>query len=174
MKTILTFCLYCSLQLLSLCIRAQETNTCDCLVLMNPDFSGKTELYDNKGNIIKYLEHNFRYEDFIVFHLKEDNDSLFKVTARYSLVKGGVSKGWIKKSAVIGTYLTSYKGNIAIYSEPSKKSNKSTIPEWTNQLVQISACKSNWVKISLWQKGKLYIGWIPPETQCANPYTTCN
>lgn len=174
MKTILTFCLYCCLQLLSLCIHAQETNTCDCLVLMDPNFSGKTELYDNKGNITKYVEHNFRYEDFIVFRLKEDNDSLFKVTARYSLVKGGVSKGWIKKSAQIGTYLTSYSGNIAIYSEPSKKSNKSTIPEWTNQLVQVSACKSNWVKISLWQKGKLYIGWIPPETQCANPYTTCN
>lgn len=173
MKIISTFCLYGCLQLLYFYSNAQTTNTCNCLVLMDPDFSGKTELYDNKGNIIKYVKHNFRDEDFIIFRLREDNDSLFNVSAMYTLTNG-TSRGWVKKSAVIGTYLTSYTGNIAIYSEPSKKSNKSTIPEWTNQLVQVSACKSNWVKISLWQKGKLYIGWIPPETQCANPYTTCN
>ncbi|MFY0254845.1 hypothetical protein ACDQ55_12915 [Chitinophaga sp. 30R24] len=140
---------------------------------MNPFFKGKIGLYDKTGNLIRYLKHNIKDEDFIVFEVTEDSDSLFNVSVIYSIA-GTTFKGWIKKSNVIGTYLASYTGNIAIYDEPNKKSQKSIISDWTNELVVVSACKSKWVKISLLQKGKKYLGWLPPESQCADPYTTCN
>ncbi|WP_212002736.1 hypothetical protein [Chitinophaga sp. HK235] len=165
--------LFCCFQLLFFPLKAQKRDSCDCYVLMNPDFKGKVGLYDKKGNLTKYLKQNFKDEDFIVFQVLEDSDSLFNVLAMYSIA-GNIAKGWVKKSDVIGTYLASYGGNIAIYDEPDKKSKKKIIPDWTNRLVAVSACKSKWVKISLLQKGKKYIGWLPPESQCADAYSTCN
>lgn len=34
--------------------------------------------------------------------------------------------------------------------------------------------EGKWLKIKAKINGKKYVGWIPPEEQCCNVYSTCN
>ena len=40
--------------------------------------------------------------------------------------------------------------------------------------IEVLDFENNWLKIKFNYKGRSYNGWLPPEMQCANPYTTCS
>ena len=40
--------------------------------------------------------------------------------------------------------------------------------------VEVIDYEGEWLKIRFKYKGAFHIGWLPPEMQCANPYTTCS
>ncbi len=108
-----------------------------------------------------------------------DNDSLdfLHVIIGFALTEDSYISGWVKKSKAIGTYARNYRSDetLYLYSKADTKSKIfSTIPDWTNQLYTIEKCYKEWVFVSIKYKGKIKKGWLQPDKQCENPYTTCN
>jgi hypothetical protein len=147
----------------------------NCEVLIDVNYKGYINIYDINGKIIKKLKHNFKEEDFVTLTIIGKNDSMYNVTAYYC-IKGGVIKGWVKKNTPqIGTYSRGYSSAVTLYSKPDKYSKiQSTIKEYSPKLMHIKDCENNWVYVSVIIAHKKYEGWLSPDNQCANPYTTCN
>ncbi|MBS1652914.1 MAG: hypothetical protein JSU07_12985 [Bacteroidetes bacterium] len=172
MKYLLTF-----LSLFSICfeICAQEKINSQCSsILIDPQYKGGIKIYDKPGgNQIKIVKHNFTNEDFLFATIYDENDSMFYVTVSYE-ISGDIANGWIKKGDKLGIY-TKYYTALALYTEPNKESKvKIIIKKYTNSLFEVASCKNHWLKVLTKIKGKKICGWLAPEFQCANPYTTCN
>ena len=86
------------------------------------------------------------------------------------------NEGWIKKSEPIGIYGRNYGDTpLNLYTKPDKKSIvKTTINEWYNDSYRVLKCKNNWMYVKLKIRGEVHEGWLEPNMQCANQYTTCN
>lgn len=81
---------------------------------------------------------------------------------------------WIEKGTV-GINSRNHDGQtVNLYNEP--ESSSKIIGQFTNiqTLVVWDACE-NWAYVEVKdENGKKLKGWLSPEDQCANPYTTCN
>jgi len=163
---------------LSLTIKCFGQVNCNCGAIINIDFKNDVSILDKpNGNIIKKLRHNFEEEDFLILTIKKDTVGYFKVEISYSIKENSNIIGWIKKDTNIGTFAKNYsqKEKLNLYSKPNKKSKiNSNVPNWTNQLYVIEKCSEKWVYVKIKYKGKIKEGWLEPEMQCDNPYTTCN
>ena len=47
-------------------------------------------------------------------------------------------------------------------------------PFYSSKDIEVLDFENNWLKIKFNYKGRSYNGWLSPEMQCANPYTTCS
>ena len=152
-----------------------KTEKLDCVVLLDINYKGEVNLYDSKGKIMTKLKHNLAEEDYITFKIIGKNDSMFYVEASYS-IKGFIEKGWIKKNnSKIGIFSRAYNSELNLYEKPKETSKiKSSIKEYTPQLLHIKDCQDNWLLISDTISAKKITGWISPNMQCANAYSTCN
>jgi hypothetical protein len=163
---------------LSLTIKCFGQANCNCGAIIDIDFKNKVSILDKpNGNVIKKLRHNFEEEDYLILTIKKDTVGYFKVDISYSIKENSNITGWIKKDTNIGTFAKNYspKEKLNLYSEPNKKSKiNSIVPNWTNQLYVIEKCSEKWVYVKVKYKGKIKEGWLEPEMQCDNPYTTCN
>lgn len=155
---------------------AQSKIKCDACVFLNPDFKGKKALYDRpNGIIIKYLKHNFKEEFYINLDILDKNDSMFYVRA-YCHSDGTTIKGWIIKDNIIGIYSRGYIGNpLTLYSQPNLKSKSIyRFNDNISNMYIVIDCIGQWLKVKTRYKGKLYIGWMSPDMQCCNVYSTCS
>lgn len=112
----------------------------------------------------------------MVLQLQADSGTYFKVELNYSIVGRTPQYGWIQKSDVLGTYAANYNPTeLHLYSRPNSSSSiSSTVPDWIPQLYVVNACSGEWVHVSINYKGHNLEGWLSPDKQCANPYSTCN
>lgn len=55
-----------------------------------------------------------------------------------------------------------------------KKLTSQTCPHSKLFFIIVHCNRSNWVYVSNTSKGKTVTGWLGPDMQCANNYTTCN
>lgn len=90
-----------------------------------------------------------------------------------TLVGGGLShhSGWLKWEN-LGIRMTS--GIVLIREKPSRNAmvvDSLYMPYWID-VYPIQKAKNEWLYID--DKNRNIKGWIAPEYQCANPYTTCN
>lgn len=141
---------------------------------MDIDYEGEKNLYDTPGgSVIKILKHNLEDEDYIGFKIISRNDSMFYVEAYYS-IKGFIAKGWIKKDKYLGIYARSYDTNLKLYKEPGVNSEILASEEYNPCMYQVIDSSGGWLKIKAKIKNKTYEGWISPDMQCANVYSTCS
>ncbi len=106
---------------------------------------------------------------------KQNTDFLYG-TLEYS-ISGKQVKGWIKKDKFIGIYARNYEAGkqLSLYAEPRKSSKiSSTIQEYDNRLFQVTSINKGWAYVKVEFKGKIKQGWLAPDMQCANVYTSCN
>jgi len=157
---------------------AQSANQCSCSALIDPDFNSKILLYSKPGReLIRVFQNDSAKEDFLTLTIDRDSAGFFRVTIQNEESPAQKKKGWIKKTKTIGTYTRNYEQNdtLFLYSKPDMRSKiQSSIPEWVNSMFTIKRCSKRWVYVSIVYKGKIREGWLRPEKQCANPYTTCN
>lgn len=153
-----------------------QNNTNYVSVFLDIDFSGKVQIFDKpKGTVIKTLKNNINEEDFIMFDLLEKNDSMFYITAYSSLDNTFITKGWIYKNNHIGIYSSTYNRNFILYKMPYNEKEIIAIDkEYNPNMYEVIDFESRWLKIKAKINGKKYKGWIPPEEQCSNVYSTCN
>lgn len=141
---------------------------------MDIEYEGVKYLYNEPGGrIIKELKHDSEAEDFIRFTVINRNDSMFYVEACYS-IKGFISKGWVKKDKLLGIYSRAYDKNMKLYSEPNRSSSIVYQEGYKPEMYNVIDSHGQWLKIKLTVKGKVYEGWMPPEIQCSNVYSTCS
>ena len=155
----------------------QTSDKCNCDALIDPQSKDEIIVYDKpKGKPIKALRNKSSDENYLVLTIDNDSLDYFHVSIAYALTENSNVKGWVKKSNLIGTYARNYPGNkLFLYSKPDVKSAiKNTIPEWLNQLYIIKNCYKKWVYVTIKYNGELKEGWLQPDLQCSNPYTTCN
>jgi hypothetical protein len=85
--------------------------------------------------------------------------------------------GWIEKANFIGTHARNYspEDTLQLYEKANINSNiKSIVLNWNNDWYQITSCSKSWVYVKLNLNGTIKEGWLDPEMQCNNPFTTCN
>jgi hypothetical protein len=157
---------------------AQTSAKCNCGAIVDVNFKGKIVVYDKpNGRAIKTFRQKFKKEDYLVLTINRDSSEYFHVDLSNALSQQDGQIGWIKKTKQIGTYARNYGSNdtLLLYSKPGLKSKvQSFVPNWTNQLYTITKCHENWAYVVIKYKGQIRQGWLQPDKQCDNPYTTCN
>jgi hypothetical protein len=157
---------------------AQNASTCSCVAIINPDFKGKVSILSKpNGGIVKQMQHNFSEEDFLMLKIYKDSLNFFYGQISYALTPQKFETGWFQKSKELGTYTRNYASNdtLKLYSQASVKSKiRVRIPYWINRMVTISKCDKDWIYVKINDKGITKEGWLSPDKQCPNPYTTCN
>lgn len=80
--------------------------------------------------------------------------------------------GWIKKGS-LSLNTRNYDGQkVFLYEKPYLSSKKVNFLE-NEQTVKILDVCSGWAYIETYEKGVKKTGWLEPNMQCGNPYTTC-
>lgn len=158
--------------------KAKTITPCNCSALIDPDFTGEIEVYDApNGKLKKKIQHNPKEEDFIGLSISGSQDGFYQVVASY-FIAGEILAGWIKEDSTIGVYARAYPvgDSLRLMNVPEKSSTARTIKIINNmQFFRIINCNAEgWVKVSIQVGGEKYEGWLSPQDQCDNPYTTCN
>jgi hypothetical protein len=80
---------------------------------------------------------------------------------------------WVIKSS-LSLNTRNYDGqSIMLYQGPTKKSSKAGVLDKEQTVMILDACK-DWVYVKGENNnGKEVRGWLEPDMQCGNPYTTC-
>jgi hypothetical protein len=99
---------------------------------------------------------------------------MFYVSVYYG-IGGFIAKGWIKKDKNIGIYSRAYDQPLKLYSAPDKDSKVNCIiNEYNPEMYIVIDCIGEWLKVKTILHGKEYIGWLSPDMQCCDVYTTCS
>jgi len=157
---------------------AQPAGNCDCGAIIDHDFKGKIFLYNAPhGHQIKALQNDSQKEDFLMLRIDNDYLDYFHVEIFRALTPASKTSGWIKKRKEIGTYARNYEqdGTLNLYSKPDTTSHvQSVVSGYTNQLYNVTKCSKKWAYVIITFKGHRKEGWLQPDKQCNNPYSTCN
>lgn len=174
MKNLLLICFV--LIIINSRLYAQSDTKCNACVFLNIDFRGEKPIFDKPcSKAIKYLKHNLKDENYVVFKILDKNDSLFYVQAEYSIDNEFIAKGWIRKDMNIGIYSRAYNIPLKLYSAPDNGSKvKYTFNEYNPEMYVVIDCIGEWLKVKIVVHGKKYIGWMSPDMQCCNVYSTCS
>ena len=153
-----------------------HTDTNFLTVFLNIEFSGTVAVYDiPHGKIIKYVQNDIEEEDFVMFDLLQKQDSMYYVIAYSGLTNRILAKGWISKNNHLDIYFSAYDSDLIVYKNANDREVKMfSDKEHLFNDIEVLDFENNWLKIKFNYKGRSYNGWLPPEMQCANPYTTCS
>lgn len=153
-----------------------HTDTNFLTVFLNIEFSGTVAVYDiPHGKIIKYVQNDIEEEDFVMFDLLQKQDSMYYVIAYSGLTNRILAKGWISKNNHLDIYFSAYDSDLIVYKKANDRGVKMfSDKEHLFKDIEVLDFENNWLKIKFNYKGRSYNGWLSPEMQCANPYTTCS
>lgn len=145
-------------------------------VFLDIAYFDEIEIYDHPyGDVIGTVKNDSIKEDFIFFRLIEKNDDMFSVFACSSMTDEVIAKGWINKDSHLKIYSSTYHGDMKLYKSPSRDPyGMITIKEYNPNMYEVVDFCDNWLKIIAEERGTVYEGWMPPEEQCCNIYSTCN
>ena len=148
-------------------------------VFLDIDFTGEIYVYDKPdGKIIKTLKNNIEETNFVMLDLLQKNDSMFYVIAYNSLEEDTITRGWIMKSHHLGIYSRMYTPEIdplILYETPNDTLQivvKDTV--YNPEVYEVIDFEGKWLKVKTKINGKNYEGWLSPEMQCSNVYSTCS
>lgn len=151
-----------------------QKGNCNCDVLIDVENKNEVLVYDRPtGIVIKSLRHNFKDEDYLIAKIKKDSAGCFWVDISYSIA-GNSFEGWIKKTEPIGIYARNYESQLKLHSSPDKTSKITAILNWNPELYHVTGCSEKWLYVKIKVDDKVKMGWLSPDMQCANQYTTCN
>ncbi|MGI6291429.1 MAG: hypothetical protein ACOXZH_03235 [Bacteroidales bacterium] len=146
-------------------------------VFLSPDFEGIVEVFDIPpyGKKVKELKNNMEEGNIVMFDLLQKNDSMYYVLAYSGLTNEILATGWIHKKNKLSICFLAYDRDLVIYRNVNDRSDKIlSDKEYLVTDVEVIDYEGEWLKIKFKYKGIFHVGWLPPEMQCANPYTTCS
>lgn len=149
---------------------------CNVTTFLDPEFKGEIAVYENysKEKILGYLKNDESNENIISFQIKKQINDMIYVQA-FDLYNTVNIAGWIQFNNYIGIYSRAYQGNLKLYKSPNIESDiNCIIKEYDPEVYTVIGCCKDWLKVKRILHGKTYIGWMSPEMQCANPYSTCS
>lgn len=145
-------------------------------VFLDYDFLGEVCVFDEasscKGRTVR---NDIERENVVMFDLLAKNDSLFYVIAYWALDNEIIAKGWIRKESHLGVFSAAYDKTFVLYEEPNRRSKVVLEDEeYNSDIYEVTDFEGKWLKINAKIRGQVYSGWMPPELQCSNVYSTCN
>lgn len=149
---------------------------CDANIFLDIEYADSVPLYKgDSGRVIAFLKHDLDDENFIQFKILNKSEEMFYVHVYKSQNENKILlKGWIKKEKHLGIYSRAYNKNLILYKNPEDNSEIVCQEEYESKMYEVIDCQGDWLKIKTVIDGKIYEGWIPPESQCANVYSTCS
>lgn len=158
------------------CLFAQNDLKCNACVFLNIDFKGAKPLFDKPcGKTIKYLKHKLKDENYVTLRILNKNDSMFYVKAEYAIDGELIANGWIRKDMNIGIFSRAYNNPLKLYSTPDKASKVNCIiNDYNPEMYVVIDCIGEWLKVKIVLHRKKFIGWMSPDMQCCNVYSTCS
>lgn len=143
-------------------------------VFLDIDYFDEIMIYDHpQGNVIKKVKNDSIKEEFVEFGLLDKNDSMFYIVARSSLTEEIITTGWIQKKSYLRIFSSVYVGKTVLYKSPDRSSKILAEVEYGVDSYEVIDFYDNWLKVRVKEKGKFIEGWMPPEEQCPNVYSTC-
>ncbi|MDP2303916.1 MAG: hypothetical protein Q8N03_16005 [Ignavibacteria bacterium] len=163
------------LTLITMNIYPQENNiTCNCFVILIPKNEKIPILECPNGDVIAEVINDTRNDDYVIFQLHEIKNNYAYVTGSGMRIDTVERSGWLEVKN-LGIYPVDYSLPIDLYNEPSKSSGiKNSINDFEYSPLIVEKCKGQWLFVSYKRDNQFYEGWLPPDNQCSNPYTTCN
>ena len=110
-------------------------------------------------------------EDYQQVTIRDIKNGMAQIEYDVDTIRGGL--GWINMACLAINPSTIER--IPLYSKPNTKSQVSYYidnPSW-GDLYTITGCKDNWLEIEFTENGIIKKGWLSPDFQCANPYSSC-
>jgi len=154
--------------------KAQESENCNCSVIMIPK-GIQIPLYSlsNKNEIKIHLLNDTIKEEYYIINIYSQEGKMFKISgaAPHDTVN---KNGWIE-SKYIGIYPSIFD-EIKLYSKPDTSSKvMSTIIKPEYYPFNVVKCFGKWLYVQYVDTDKkTKEGWLSPDNQCSNPYSTCN
>jgi hypothetical protein len=136
----------------------------------------KIPLFDGKGKVVCYIIDDTIKEDYygIIIKKIDKKRNLAYVYASAILYDTIPKAGWIE-TKYLGVYPSNFS-TINLYFKPSRESkikSKIFMPEFFP--FHILDCRGDWLYVSyLDVDKKIKEGWLDPEDQSSNPYSTSN
>jgi hypothetical protein len=161
--------------MLSLPLCAQEAVSKHLII--DPFYEGEITVYDNAdGAVTGRFSNDKEQESFLEFTVEKEKEGWFYGKLTYTL-GDKENTGWIKKESYVGVYARNYiAGNtLNLYKKPDATSKvQSEIPGMFDGFCTVKKVSGAWVYIEAEYNGEKKEGWLSPDMQCDNPYTTCN
>lgn len=110
-------------------------------------------------------------EDYQQVIIRDIKNGMAQIEYDVDIVRVGL--GWINMACLAINPSTTER--IPLYSKPDTKSRVAYYienPSW-GDLYTITGCKDNWLEIEFTENGIIKKGWLSPDFQCANPYSSC-
>ena len=156
----------------------QKLYDCNSEVFLDIDLceDDSIPIYNNakRDSVIAYAKNKCEKELFISFKIMHKKADMLHVVAYYPLELEQSFEGWISIKNPLGIYTRAYATSLTLYSLPSEDSTvQCIIDEYDPEMYSVIDCRGEWLKVRRVLHGKVYVGWIPPEMQCSNQYSTC-
>ncbi len=149
------------------CKNSQDDEEGNCLLIPQQQM---VALYDDSGNPVDSIINDTVNEEYPILSIEEIDDNRALINASYPN-DTIAHKGWID-CKYLGTYTIDATGYmLKLRREPSEDAevvDSIQNPTW-GIFYNVIDCKGSWLKI----KGHGKNGWLMPQDQCDNPYTTC-
>lgn len=119
-------------------------------------------------------------EDIIMFSIIERTRNSYRVIAFNGNNEAIISSGWIqRRDSALGVTSSAYDENnhkCILYKKPRYGRIVLIEEEWNPNIHRVLdvRIKGKWLKVRIEIAGIVYEGWMPPESQCSNPYSTCS
>lgn len=154
--------------------QGKNEEKCNCLVILIPK-QEKIPLFDcPKGKVIDYLFNDTINENYVILQLRRIQKGYAFITGGSAIIDTVSKTGWVKKRQ-LGIYPSVYSEPVKLYAEPNKLSKiRSIIKDPQYFPFTVIGCNEGWLLVEYRLYDKIFKGWLPPDNQCANPYTTCN
>lgn len=144
---------------------------------LDSEFTGKVDIFEEpNGRIIKSVQNNNENDEIVMFDLLQKSDSMYYVIAYSGIDDCILAKGWIYKNNHLGIYSAAYGDKHCSLYEMLSDKVKIVIAEkeYNSNMYRVLDFEGKWLKVQVENKGKIYVGCMPPDMQCANPYSTCS
>jgi len=146
----------------------QKECSCEALLKTNGIHKVYADTFTN-SKVVYELNNDTIKENYFIIIIYQINNNWAEISA-YSPNEEIQQKGWIQLFN-IGILTSDYP---ILFDKPNKNSSFIMIKNYDYNYLDIIDCKNNWLKVKYLDKVNIYRGWLPPDNQCANPYTTCN
>lgn len=145
------------------------------VVFVDLEYFGPINIYNNDRKIIRSVKNTPGSEDGIMLQLIEKRDSMFHIIAYRALMDDIIEEGWISPSdSHLSIYSSAYDHDLILYRSPYNLTDTIVSLPYTPEAFPVIDFEGEWLKISTSHNGTDYSGWIPPEEQCCNIYSTCS
>lgn len=152
---------------------AQKKPMQKCDVLLKPMQQDIKVFEKPNGKVLYSIINDTLNENYYNLLVSESKNGWFKIQP-FSILDTNKTAGWIKVDYT-GVYARNYSGFLKLFSNPNSESKVlAEIKEYFTDMLNVLDCKNGWLLVYIKLGDTQYKGWLRPEDQCANQYTTCN